>query len=118
MVEWVDIVRIKLDIVVVAIWLLYFYQLVRLQRESKKHFKITQIDVELAVQEQKRNYAESDLTQLRIKKVEFGADEKFKEGVEKIICPRLKQYKECRIPEIVKRIGELKREKEKLTRGL
>ena len=117
-VEWVDVVQIKLDIVIIVIWLLYFYQMVKLQKESKKHFKITQVDVELAVQEQKRNQAESDLTQLRIKKAEFKADKKFGEDVKEIICPRIRQYEECRIPEIVKRIGALKAEKEKLIRCL
>ena len=104
MVQWGLLV---VNIVLIAVLILRFQQ-------SNKHFKITQIDFELAVQEQKRNQAESDVTQLRIEKAEFKADGKFKGKVEEIICGRLKQYEECRIPEIVNRINELKKEKEKL----
>ena len=102
-----NIALLAVNIVIITMWILQF-------RRSGKHFKITQIDFELAVQEQKRNQAESDVTQLRIKKAEFKADEKFEGDVKTIICDRLKQYEKCRTPEIVNRINELKKEKEKV----
>ncbi len=101
------------NIVIIIIWILHFLRVGKLLKKSDERFKITQIDFELAVQEQKRNQAESDVTQLRIKKAEFITNGKFKGCVENIICYRLKQYEKCRIPEIVKRIEELKKEKEK-----
>ena len=49
-----------------------------------------------------------------LKKAEFKAKVEFKGKVESIICDRLKEYEKCRIPEIVNRINELKKEKEKV----
>lgn len=99
------IVFIGFNMGIITMWILQFLQ-------SNKHFKKTQIDFELAVQEQRRNQTESDVTQLRIRKAEFKADNKFEGDVKDIICKRLKQYKDCRTPEIEKRIEELNKEKE------
>lgn len=100
-------ILVAVNIAIVIMWILQL-------RQSSKHFKRTQIDFELAVQEQRRNQAESDVTQLRIKKAEFKADKKFEGDVKNIICDRLKQYKECRTPQIENIINELKKKKEKL----
>lgn len=100
------IVLVVVNIGIITMWILQF-------RQSNRHFKGTQIDFELAVQEQKRNQAESDVTQLRIKKAEFKADKKFEGDVKTIICGRLEQYEKYRTPEIEKRIEELKKKKEK-----
>jgi len=114
MVVWVEILQIKLSIVIIVIWILYFLRVGKLLKESKEHFKITQIDVELAVQEQKRNQAESDVTHLRIEKAEFKAKKEFGGDVQNIIDFRLSQYEKDRIPEIVNRIRELKKERDKI----
>jgi len=108
-----NIVLVAANIIIIVLWFLSFRRVGELQKKENKHFIISQIDFELAVQEQKRNQAESDVTQLRIKKAEFKAKGEFKGKVESIICDRLKQYEKCRIPEIVNRINELKKEKKK-----
>jgi len=107
-----SIVLVAVNIAIITMWILQF-------RQSNKHLKKTQIDFELAVQEQKRNQAESDVTKLRIKEAEFmlmpGAEREKKEWKDaiRVIRCRIEQYKECRVPEIENRIDELKREKEK-----
>jgi len=109
-----NIVLVAANIIIIVLWFLSFRRVGELQKKENKHFIISQIDFELAVQEQKRNQAESDVTQLRMKKAEFEAKVEFRGEVERIICDRLKEYEKCRIPEIVNRINELKKEKEKV----
>jgi len=102
------------NILLVAVTICYVKIVYKQLTKSDEYFRKNEIDFELAVQEQKRNQAESDVTQLRIKKAEFKASGESKGDVESIIHDRLKEYEKCRIPEIVNRINELKKEKEKL----
>jgi 7,8-dihydro-6-hydroxymethylpterin-pyrophosphokinase len=101
------------DVVIIALVILKF-------RWSNKHFKITQIEFEDSVLVQSRNQAESDVTQLRMKKAEFLlmplAERKKREWKKamKEIKDRLKQYKESRTPGIENKRKELKERKKKL----
>ena len=114
-----NIVLVAANIIIIVLWFLSFRRVGELQKKENKHFIISQIDFELAVQEQKRNQSESDVTQLRIKKAELllMSCTQRKEGewgkAMKEIEERLKQYKECRTPKTEKRIKELKKKKEK-----
>ena len=111
---WTNVVLVAANIFIIVLWYKSFRRVGELQEKENKHFKISQINFELAVQEQKRNQAESDVTQLRIKKAEFEADNKFIGDVKQVICDRLKQYEKCRTPEIVDRIKKLKEERGKV----
>ncbi|MBA7651578.1 hypothetical protein ES703_59397 [subsurface metagenome] len=102
------------NIALVAVTVLYVTIVNKQLKKSEDHFKENQIDFELAVQEQKRNQAESDVTQLRMKKAEFKANKRFEGDVKKIICDRLKQYEKSRTPQIENRIKELREQKKKL----
>ena len=100
------------DVVIIALLILKF-------RWSNKHFKITKIDFEVAVQEQKRNQAESDDTQLRIEEaklklmVPMEKEKKEWKGAMEEILYRRKQCK-CRVTQTVNKIKELKKEEEEL----
>lgn len=105
---------------VVVMACLHYRRVGRQLKQTEKHFKKSQIGFERSVQIQRRNQAESDVTQLRMKKAEFllmpGAERKKLEWKEamKEIDYRLNQYKECRIPEIENIINQLKKKEEKL----
>ncbi len=107
------------DIVVIVIWILHFLRVGKLLKKSNKHFETTQTDFKFAVQEQKRNQSESDVTQLHIKKAELllMSDAQRKKGewgkAMKEIEDRLDQYGKHRIPETEKKKGELKKKTEK-----
>ena len=114
----IALVIANIGVVVVAI--LHYVRVGKQLEKTDKHFRDSQIEFEKGVQIQRRNQAESDVTQLRIKKAEFmliaDTEREKREGkdaIKEIDC-RLEQYKKCRIPEIENRISELKKEKEKL----
>lgn len=109
-----EVISVIGNILLIAVTICYVKIVYKQLRKSDEYFRKNEVDFELAVQEQKRNQAESDVTQLRIKKAEFKTNGESKGDVENIIHDRLKEYEKCRIPEIVNRINELKKEKEKL----
>ena len=115
-----NIALIIANIGVVVVAILHYVRVGKQLEKTDKHFRDSQIEFEKGVQIQRRNQAESDVTQLRIKKAEFMliADTERKKrawkDAMKVIEYRLEQYRKCRIPEIENRINELKKGKEKL----
>ncbi len=109
-----NVALVVTNISVVKIAFLHYRRVGKQLEQTDKHFRESQREFAKSVQAQRRNQAESDVTQLHIKKAELliMPDAQRKEGewgeAIKEIEDRLKQYSNHRIPDTEEKIRELK----------